>query len=196
MHRLASDLGVTPRALYNHIRDRQHVVDLVAALMMQRLPVPEFDTTDWRESLRVAYREARAAYRSFPRATLISLDETVTATDVDPRRVTSSERMLGFLTGVGLTLSQALVMRRSFLTDLFGFVLLIDCRFDQGNADTRRALAHPVPEPWLNVHRNVDAPMSREAVQQPEIDSDTMFEQLVELRIAAIEHLLEQQPGR
>lgn len=144
MHRLAGDLDVTPRALYNHVRDRQEVIDLVATLMMRRLPSSTLDPVEWRSSLRSAYQEARAVYRQFPRATLISLDETVTTAAIDPRRVTSSEAMLRFLTDIGLTLPQALTVRGSFLIDVFGFVLLIDYRYDRGDAAARRAVAQPV----------------------------------------------------
>lgn len=191
MHRLAGDLDVTPRALYNHVRDRQEVIDLVATLMMRRLPSSTLDPVEWRSSLRSAYQEARAVYRQFPRATLISLDETVTTAAIDPRRVTSSEAMLRFLTDVGLTLPQALTVRGSFLIDVFGFVLLVDYRYDRGDAAVRRAVAQPVPEGWLQAHPDVDAPLSREAARRYAPDSDAMFDQLVDVRIAAIEHLLE-----
>jgi len=191
MHRLAGELGVTPRALYNHVRDRQEVIDLVATLMMRRLPSPTLEVDDWRGSLRTAYRELRAAYRRFPRATLISLDETVRTAAVDPRRVTSSERMLRFLTGIGLTLPQALTVRGSFLIDVFGFVLLVDYRYDRGDAAMRRAVAQPVPEAWLQAHPEVEAPLSRAAAGLDAPDSDAMFDQLVDVRIAAIERLLD-----
>ena len=102
-HRLARALDVTPRALYNHVRDRQDVVDAVAALMMQEIPVPHLDPAHWRDSLRAACREARDAYRRFPRALLIVLDETLTPAGVDPNRVVLAERMLGFFVDIGLS---------------------------------------------------------------------------------------------
>lgn len=78
MHRLAREFGVSPRALYSHVENRQDIVDAVGALMMQELPVLHLDASDWQNSLRAAYRDARAAYRKHPRALLIAMDETLT----------------------------------------------------------------------------------------------------------------------
>lgn len=191
MQRLGRELGVTARALYNHVADRQEVIDLVASLMLRRTPQPRFDAEDWRESLADAYHRARDAYRSFPRATLISLDETVTDTEVDPVRITMTEQMLEFLVGVGLTLEQAVVMRTGFLLDVFGFVLLVDYGYDRLDPETRELRAQPVPQPWLDAHPDVAAPLSRKAAQLPPSTSDEGFRAVIESRIALIEHLLE-----
>ena len=52
---------MTTRALYNHVRDRQEVVDLAAQRMVEGLPQTQWDASRWRESLREGYEEARAA---------------------------------------------------------------------------------------------------------------------------------------
>lgn len=46
MHRLKGHLAVAPRAQYNHPQYRQHIVDLVAVLIMQRLLDTEINTGD------------------------------------------------------------------------------------------------------------------------------------------------------
>lgn len=191
MQRLGRELGVTARALYNHVADRQDVIDLVASLMLRRTPQPRFEAEDWREALADAYHRAREAYRSYPRATLISLDETVTDTEIDPARITMTEQMLEFLVGLGLSLEQAVVMRTGFLLDVFGFVLLVDYSYDRSDRDTRELLAQPVPQPWLDAHPDVAAPLSRRAAQLPPSTSDDGFRAVIESRIALIEHLLE-----
>ena len=93
MRRLADEIGVTVRALYNVVADRREVVDLVVARMVERLPVHEYDPTTGR-GVRHAYRDARVAYRSFPRATLVSLDETFTPAEVPVKRMLEPERQL------------------------------------------------------------------------------------------------------
>lgn len=195
MQRLARDLHVSPRALYNHVRGRQDVVDGVAALMMHELPEPELDAADWRASLRSAYRIARDAYRRFPRAILISLDETVTPGEVDPRRVLLAEQMLRFFVEIGLTLEQAIAVRGAFLVDVFGFVLTIDYRYDSGGAAVREAIPQPVPAIWLDALPEVPALLSRRAASLPSPSSDAMFETFVDLRIAAVEALVERSAG-
>lgn len=191
MHRLARQLDVTPRALYNHVADWQEVIDLAAARMLQHTPMPAFDHPDWRDALRDAYDKARQAYRAYPRATLISLDETVSATSVDPHRVILAERLLQFLVDLGLTLPQALVIRSGFLFDVFAFTLLIDYRYDRGDDELRRMMSQPVPEAWLDSLPDVVAPRSREASDLDPRTSDEMFAETIAMRIATIEHLLE-----
>lgn len=134
---------------------------------------------------------ARAAYRAFPRATLISLDETVTSAEIEPARIALTERMLQFFVDLGLSLDQAIVMRSGFLFDVFGFVLLVDYRYDRSGEATRRLMSQPVPEPWLDAHPDVPAPLSRRAAGLPPGTSDEGFQALIDARIALVEHLLE-----
>src|SRR5699024_8191881 len=108
------ELDVTPRALYNHVRDRQEVIDLTAGVMLGALPMPTFDAEDWRDALREAYREAREVYRQHPRALLISLDETITPGEVPLERFALTETMLAFFTSLGLRLEQAMAFRSAF----------------------------------------------------------------------------------
>ncbi len=188
MRRLADEIGVTVRALYNVVADRQEVVDLVVAQMVERLPVHEYDPDDWQGSVRRMYRDARAAYRSFPRATLVSLDETITPTEVPVKRMLDPERQLAFFVGLGLSLEDALTVRGSVLVDVFGFALLIDYRFDRTDPATRAMLAQPVPQPWLDAHPEVQAPLAREAARQ-QTDPDALFEAMIERAVETIERL-------
>lgn len=191
MHRLAREMNVSTRALYNHVKDRQELIDAVAALLMRKLPAPCFDASDWQESLRTAYTLARDAYRTYPRAILISLDETVTPGRIDPQRIIITERMLEFFVNIGLSLPQAIAVRRAFLLDLFAFTLTVDYHYDTGSPEFQKVISQPVPSPWLEALPDVVAPLSRSAAQLPALNSDDLFREIVELRISAIENLLE-----
>lgn len=191
MHGLARELGVTTRALYNHVRDRQEVVDLAAQRMVEGLPQTQWDASRWRESLREGYEEARAAYRRMPRAVLVSLDETVTPGEVPESRFLQAESMLRFFTDIGLSLEWALAMRDGFLSDVFAHALLIDYRYDRGSDAVREALGQPIPAAWLDAKPDMDVPLSRGVASLPSPTSDAMFAAVVDLRIAAIERLLE-----
>ena len=190
-HELARELGVTTRALHNHVRDRQEVVDRAAQRMVEDLPQTRWDASRWRESLREGYDEARAAYRRMPRAVLVSLDETVTPSEVPAARFLLAESMLTFFTDIGLSLEWALAMRGAFLSDVFAHALLIDYRYDRGNAAVREAMGQPIPAGWLAAQPDVEAPLSRGVASLPSLTSDDMFAAVVDLRIAAIERLLE-----
>ncbi|MGO1510695.1 MAG: TetR/AcrR family transcriptional regulator [Actinomycetaceae bacterium] len=191
MQRLADELGVTPRALYNHVDGRQEIVDRVAALLVRSIPPPRLDPQRWRPSLRRAYEEGRAAYRAAPRALLISLEETLTSAEVDPGRIAITEEMLQFFVDIGLTLPEAVAARSSFLLDLFSFALLVDHPWDTGDEATRAILGQPTPGPWLDAHPEIPAPLSRQAAAAPTRTPDDTFEALVDMRLAAIEKMLE-----
>ena len=195
MRRLADEVGVTVRALYRHVRDRQEVVDLTAQLMLGELPEHRLDPEDWRACVREMYFESRALFRQWPRATLVSLDEQVTVSGVHPSRIISPERMLAFFRQIGLSLPDALATRTQMLVDVFGFVLLIDYRYDRVGPEIRRAMQSPVPEPWLDAHPELDVPNLREALTVPEATSDDAFENVVANAVAAIEKRIERATG-
>lgn len=89
------------------------------------------------------------------------------------------------------TTSRAIVVRTGFLLDVFGFVLLIDYRYDRSELAARELQAQPVPQPWLDAHPDVPAPLSRQAAALPAVTSDEGFGAVIDSRIAHIEHLLE-----
>lgn len=183
MRSLAERLGITVRPLYNHVTGRQDVVDLVAARMMDSMPERRLDPFDWQGSIRNLYSEARDAYRTMGRALLFALDETVTPVEVPIPRILLPERMLAFLTEVGLDLEDALVWRTQFLTDLLGFALLIDYPYDRSDPDERHALRDPVPRAWLDAHPEAPAPLARRATRLPEWHSEDLFDHYVERAI-------------
>lgn len=189
MRRLADELTVTPRALYNCVRDRQEVVDLTARLMMERLPRHEYDLDDWPGTIRRIYRAMREEYRRHPRATLVSLDETVTPAELHPSRIQQPEEMLGFLCAIGLDLADAVRVRGKFLLDVFAHVMLIDYRYDRSADTIRVAMQQPVPKLWLDAHPDLDAPLARAAAELPTMTSDAHFDQLVDDAILVINAL-------
>jgi TetR/AcrR family transcriptional regulator, tetracycline repressor protein len=52
LRRLASVLGVTPMAIYRHVRDKDHLLDLMADRLLQQMELPPADTEPWAEALR------------------------------------------------------------------------------------------------------------------------------------------------
>ncbi|MGH8968035.1 MAG: TetR/AcrR family transcriptional regulator, partial [Actinomycetes bacterium] len=84
MRVLAEHLGVTVRALYNYVEDRQEIVDRAANLFIARRPAPELDPRDWERSLADYSQSLRTVYRRHPRALLVSLDEQIRDPAVHP----------------------------------------------------------------------------------------------------------------
>ena len=59
LRKLAADLGVTTPALYTHVRNREELLVLVFDAVVSQMDLPEDDSTDWAEDLRVIARSWR-----------------------------------------------------------------------------------------------------------------------------------------
>lgn len=68
VRRLAEMLDVTPMALYRHIRDKDHLLDLMAKRLLGQLDVGDPDDVPWQESLRAIGRSFQALVESHPAA--------------------------------------------------------------------------------------------------------------------------------
>lgn len=190
MRRLATELGVTVRALYRYVADRQDVVDLAAQRYTAGFPDHPPPGDDWRERLAGTCQAFRAYYRRYPRALTVALDEVVTPTGIDAKRITTTEGTLSFLCGIGLTLPDALAIRGQMLLDVFAFALLIDHRYDLAPAEARATIGQAVPTAWLDARPDLDVPLTRAAAAVDLGGPDAMFAQVVEHLVAAVEHRL------
>lgn len=186
MQDLATELGVTVRALYRHVQDRSEVVDRAVQLWLSQWPVPELDPDDWRESLRGFCRLHRRIARRYPRALLVSLDEQIGDMHVPAQRLTAPEGFLRFLVEVGLSLDDALLVHADLMIRIYGLVLLVDYRADAGAPVDEQ---YPAPRNWLDQRDDLDIPLLREAAQQSRFDSDRLFEHMVAEVIRTIERL-------
>ncbi len=59
MRRLATQLGVSPMALYNHVHDKQDLLQGIAAMLLEQVDFTS-DDLDWRERVRFGFRQLRA----------------------------------------------------------------------------------------------------------------------------------------
>lgn len=190
MHRLAAELSVTPRALYNYVADRSEVVNMVVELFVAHSPFIELDPGDWRASLYRIYNASREAYRRYPLAAMVPVEERVEV-DSGPRRIELMERLLYFYTQLGLSLEQALTLTRSLEREVFGFVLQVDYYFDANPAIARTYVAKAVPASWLERYPQIQAPLSHAALGIEMKNNDQLFEELIELRILSIQAMLD-----
>lgn len=79
MRRLASDLGVTAMALYNHVSGREELLDGVADLVAREM-APVDPGGDWRDRVRAWASGMRAAYLAHPNA-VAAVQGTAAMTD-------------------------------------------------------------------------------------------------------------------
>jgi AcrR family transcriptional regulator len=170
MRRLATELGVTVRALYNYVIDRAEVVDLAAGLLLAQWELPKLDAGRWEDSVRAYCAQLRRLYRRYPKALLVSLDEQVRPAGVHPNRLANPDAFLGLLRDIGLSPPDAFLVHSELGVKLFGFTLLIDYRADAAtDADDAPSRGgpldgSPVPAAWLDAHPDVHLPHLTEAV--------------------------------
>lgn len=192
MNRLARDMGVTPRALYNHVANRQDIIDRVWVKVISSIELPDLDPNKWRESFHDLWNSLRMQFSAHPRVLLVDLDENISPHGGSSQRIEATEKTLAFFTGIGLTLKEATIVREMMITDLFSFVLTSDFNFDASEEGTGANIFQPVPEQWLDSHPEVDAPLSRQALQESVTSPDELFTYLIDARIAFVETLLPQ----
>jgi TetR/AcrR family transcriptional regulator, tetracycline repressor protein len=71
---LAQHLGVSPMALYNHVADKEDLLQGVAEKFLAGMAFSN-DHPDWRERIRICFRELRSACLAHPQA--VRLLETI-----------------------------------------------------------------------------------------------------------------------
>jgi AcrR family transcriptional regulator len=72
MRAVAARLGVTPMALYHHVRDKQDLLDGLVERLLAELPTPDPDLP-WEERLRALARSLRETAARYPDAFLMLL---------------------------------------------------------------------------------------------------------------------------
>jgi AcrR family transcriptional regulator len=102
MRRLAAHLGVSPMAIYNHVRDKQDLLQGIANAILSQVDFSS-DDPDWRERIRAGFRELRTACLAHPGA--VRIMETV---DVAPLEIFNlMEVTLGALEEVAISTEEA-----------------------------------------------------------------------------------------
>ncbi|MGP9031680.1 MULTISPECIES: TetR/AcrR family transcriptional regulator [Glutamicibacter] len=190
MHRLATEFNVTPRALYNYVADRQEVINLAVSRFISINPLIEFDCNDWKRGVTEAYNATRKAYRAYPRASQMALDEKLKV-EPGPFRNELMERILAFYVDIGLTLKQAVALVRALERDVLGFVMHVDYYYDRRSKDSPDYVSSLVPVQLLDAYPEVPTPLTRQSLELPQQDSDDLFEEVIELRLLAIAQMLE-----
>ncbi|MFH8485152.1 TetR/AcrR family transcriptional regulator [Streptomyces longisporoflavus] len=182
MRALAAELGVTVRALYNYVEDRQDVVDLALSRMLDSWTPPPLHPAAWEESVAGYARSLRELYRRWPRALLVSLDENAPPTSVHPNRLLNFDRFLQLLLKIGIALPAAVEAHRHLSLLVLSFALVVD----RPVAHTTTERSTLVPDTWLAAHADLDIPALRQAAALPVPTADTQFDQLVSVVIAQI----------
>jgi len=66
MSALAAELGVTPMAVYRHVRDKEHLLALLLDAALQGVRVPRPEDGPWEHRLRALHRRVVRALQRYP----------------------------------------------------------------------------------------------------------------------------------
>lgn len=68
LRRLAASLDVTPMAIYRHVRNKSHLLDLMAERLLEQIDVAADATTTWQDRLRRLLGSYQSVARAHPAA--------------------------------------------------------------------------------------------------------------------------------
>lgn len=119
MRRIGKQLGVEGMALYNHIENKDAILDGIMELVLSEIVVPS-PGTDWKEAMRRRAHSARTVFARHPWA--IGILEA-RSEDSSPRRLDYYDSILGSLRDAGF--DNQMAMRGFSILDayIYGFIL-------------------------------------------------------------------------
>lgn len=104
MRRIASDLGATPMALYNHVANKDELMGGIAGQLLKEIDVSALDPSDWANSIKTGYTEFRRVLLRHPN--LFSVLQR--KTEVSPDAMRPIELAMSILQGAGFSPEEAL----------------------------------------------------------------------------------------
>lgn len=124
LRRLAQELGVTPMALYRHVRDKQDLINAMADVVLEGIDAtvgfrPEMT---WTERMRLAMNNYKEQIDARPLALPLSIAYTG---DGPPSFWKTLEDLLAILLDAGFRRREAIVLIRMISGLLAGYLLLL-----------------------------------------------------------------------
>jgi AcrR family transcriptional regulator len=121
MRRVGRELQVEAMSLYNHVRDKEDLLDGITEEVMSEFRIPQ-DTSDWREAGREAIREWRRLLKAHPQVIQLFAERNKPMASVSSLR--PMEFALACLRGIGLSAEEAGEAFHAVGGYIFGFVLM------------------------------------------------------------------------
>lgn len=185
VRRLATELGVTPMALYWHFRTKEDLLAGLGDRVLDALEVPE-PTGDWAADLRAALAALVTAMRPHPQVAGLAGDRIL----AHPKGLLLTERALSLLGTAGFGQAPASYLAMQALRSAISMVTApaVDdsgMTKEQRDEDVRRkqaSLAYLAPEEFPALRAHAEA-----LTYCP--DADTFFDLAIDLYIAGVRGL-------
>ncbi len=121
MRRVGRELGVEAMSLYNHVHDKEEILDGVCEAVMAEYEFPD-DSQEWSETARLAARAWRKLLRAHPNVIALFAERTKPMVSADSLR--PMEFALSVLRRAGLSDRDALQAFHAFGGYIQGFVMM------------------------------------------------------------------------
>ena len=102
LRRLAGTLAVTPIAIYRHVQNKSHLLDLMAERLLGQVDLSSTESTTWQDGLRRLLANYQAVAAAHP-ATALLLSRPF----VSPTAVRVAEALMALLLSAGFDVPQA-----------------------------------------------------------------------------------------
>lgn len=138
---VAQRLGVSPRILYHHVRDKETMLGLLTDQILDGR-LPDLSASDWESRLRSIARSVHMAYRDFPDSAAFILSRSANRLEL-PNALAIRRALLTAFEEAGLTRRQGEEMLVIFAVIVFGNVVVAESLEDN---DERLAMQRDVVE--------------------------------------------------
>src|SRR5579859_5281534 len=132
MRRVASDLGVSPRLIYHHVRDKEEMLVTLFDEILAR-HMPDLAGLDWEKTLRAVTATARRAYSRYPGVAAAILARAVNAR-VRPHAAIIRDAVMNALKEAGLGPDQVDAVYVQFSVITLGNLVLLE-NVDRGDKE-------------------------------------------------------------
>jgi AcrR family transcriptional regulator len=170
MRRVGRELGVEAMSLYNHVRDKEDILDGICEQVLSEFRVPHAD--QWTEAARLAAREYRRLLRAHPTVITLMTERKRPFTNSDSLR--AYEFALGVFRSSGLSEADSVKAFHAFGGFILGFVTMELGLMVGGPDDEEHARAH---QELARLVASADLPRLGEALPYfAELDVEGQFE--------------------
>jgi TetR/AcrR family transcriptional regulator, tetracycline repressor protein len=177
MRRLAAELGVKAASLYNHVRNKEELLALMADAICAE--IPDLDRTEpWREQLKGMAREVRQVLMSYRDGARV----LAATPPIGPNRIRLIEQVLHALQSAGFT--PAMVADAAYIANSYvvGFVLdetvgrTADPAAEKGRAEAARAWFKLLPAEYPTLVALADALVDSPADRRFELGLEALLD--------------------
>jgi AcrR family transcriptional regulator len=119
MHKLGAALGVTAMSLYNHVDNKDALLDGIVEELWSRIELAPNTHDDWRETIATLARALRDLVHRHPHAATLLTSRPIVPTAA----LRTFDALLRTLRGAGLPETRAIQLLRTMLAYALGFAL-------------------------------------------------------------------------